>query len=287
MAPFYRSSRVCVLLTGASRGFGVALATTFAEHYRDTFSLTAQEPTSGSSNDADQLMFILLARNATQLSVVAQNLRMIDSRIKVHTIACDLSTEQAIQTVEEFFRNNTLLFEHSNFGHYVLLHNAGSIGDTHLQCKSISYAQKRDDYYRLNVFSVMEITAIFLGKTDPSLGGVAATRSIINISSLAAIQPFTGLVDYCMGKAAREAYFRQLVHELAEDKAIGLIRVLNYAPGPLETDMFDTLRTDSLVSKAFQKIDPLTTTQSAVKLMKLLAEDSYADGAHVDYYDVE
>lgn len=60
--------------------------------------------------------------------------------------------------------------------------------------------------------------------------------------------------------------------------------MLNYAPGPVET----TMRTQLLDQTWIDEIksgDVLTTDMTVDRLLELLARDSYASGAHVDYYD--
>jgi sepiapterin reductase len=283
MTHFFKSRRVCIILTGASRGFGSALATTFAQHYQDQYPVP-----SGDTVSPDKLTFVLLARNSSQLERVSEQLRLIDNRVVVHMIVCDLSRVAAFDSIQESLKSINLFRQ--EFGHFILLHNAGSIGDPNQWCKSISVAQAtaRNDYYRLNVFSVMELSGVYIHGLELQ-NNPQTVCHIINISSLAAKEPFTGLVDYCVGKASREAYFRSLVHELNLDpnQTNRAIRVLNYAPGPLDTDMFDALQKDSLVSETFQQLVPLTPALSAEKLLKLLAANDFADGAHVDYYDVE
>ena len=54
---------------------------------------------------------------------------------------------------------------------------------------------------------------------------------VVNISSLAAVQPVKRWGLYCTGKAGRDMLFKVMA---AEDPDI---RVLNYAPGPLDTGM--------------------------------------------------
>lgn len=54
---------------------------------------------------------------------------------------------------------------------------------------------------------------------------------VINISSICALEPFKSWGLYCTGKAGRNMLFKVLA---AENPAV---RVLNYGPGPLNTDM--------------------------------------------------
>lgn len=72
------------------------------------------------------------------------------------------------------------------------------------------------------------------------------------------------------------------------------MRVLNYAPGPLNTDMQRRIRDempDVPLREVYMKmhnegklIDPAV---SAKVLVGLLEKDEYENGAHVDIYDVE
>ncbi|KPM03452.1 sepiapterin reductase-like protein [Sarcoptes scabiei] len=124
----------------------------------------------------------------------------------------------------------------------------------------------------------MELTACFLSSKSIE----NSHKHIINISSLAAMKPFKGLLDYCVGKAAREAYFRHLAEEFQDSKT----RILNYAPGPLETEMFRLLQKEAkFIREDFLKMQPLKLEVSVAKLLKILESDQYSNGCHIDYYD--
>ena len=82
-------------------------------------------------------------------------------------------------------------------------------------------------------------------------------------------------------------YYSCLAKELAEKSS--KIRLLNYAPGPLETDMVDEIRAapalhDSLKPSYEQK--QLNPADSASVLVHLLQKDDFTSGAHIDYFDV-
>jgi NAD(P)-dependent dehydrogenase (short-subunit alcohol dehydrogenase family) len=71
------------------------------------------------------------------------------------------------------------------------------------------------------------------------------------------------------------------------------IRVLNYAPGPLDTAMQSQIRhqmpnvplRDTFVDMHQQKalVDPNVSAQA---LMSLLEKDEFVNGSHVDYFDL-
>lgn len=73
----------------------------------------------------------------------------------------------------------------------------------------------------LNLFSVTILTSAFLSEI-PDEG---VDKVVINITSLAAVQPFSGLGYYCISKASREMFFKMLATENPS------LRVLNYSPG--------------------------------------------------------
>jgi sepiapterin reductase len=72
-----------------------------------------------------------------------------------------------------------------------------------------------------------------------------------------------------------------------------IIRVLNYAPGPMDTMMQTQIRNDMPdgdLKTAFvdmhtshSLVDPF---ESAKVLCRLLAEDTFESGSHLDYYDL-
>ncbi|KAH9511279.1 hypothetical protein DERF_009747 [Dermatophagoides farinae] len=246
----FKSNRCCVIITGASKGFGRILAKKFAHSFFNQFS-----------NDKESILkFILIARNENELDSLANELRSIDSRCNMVTkIVTDLAETKAIDDINKEFEQNL-----------------------NITCPNLTVndAAKRHVYYRLNLYSIMEMTSVFLRQIKTH------HCHIINVSSLAAIKPMPGLLDYCVGKAAREAYFKQLANELITTKQSKTkYRILNYAPGPLDTEMFRQLQQESTLQKQFQETIPLKPEDSANKLLQILYKDEFADAAHVDYYD--
>lgn len=70
------------------------------------------------------------------------------------------------------------------------------------------------------------------------------------------------------------------------------LRVLSYAPGPLDTDMLKTGMAISCSEKVRSTYKNLYDTktilsceQSSEKFCALLEKNDYENGAHVDYYD--
>ena len=70
-----------------------------------------------------------------------------------------------------------------------------------------------------------------------------------------------------------------------------IIKSLNYAPGPLETSMTESLTSSTGLQKDLQsffqqKQNLLDPKDSALKLLQLLDSNDFENGAHVDYYDL-
>ncbi|KAG5190283.1 hypothetical protein JKP88DRAFT_271474 [Tribonema minus] len=124
-----------------------------------------------------------------------------------------------------------------------------------------------------------------------SEGAAAASMPdvVVNISSLAAVKPFPTWAAYCAGKAARDMFHAALA---AEHRASQL-RVLSYAPGPLDTDMQARIRAADGCApelRAFfatmQRDGALVRpSESAARCVRLVREGCWECGAHVDFFD--
>nr|KAG5687665.1 hypothetical protein BaRGS_027557 [Batillaria attramentaria] len=146
--------------------------------------------------------------------------------------------------------------------------------------RNLPAVEELSKYLNVNVAGVISLTSQFLRTFQSSM-----SRAVINISSLGAVQPFKSWAMYCSGKAARDMFFSVLAGE-EED-----VRVLNYAPGPLQTDMSNLLvesedegvRTWAKQAKAENQL--LSCDTSVNKLIQILEKDSFKSGAHIDFYD--
>lgn len=86
-------------------------------------------------------------------------------------------------------------------------------------------------------------------------------------------------------------YFKVLA--LEENERDPTLTVLNYAPGPVQTDMTHEVENSAVASDVrghfkdlrIEKImlQPIETT---LKFLLVIETGDYASGAHVDYYDV-
>lgn len=82
---------------------------------------------------------------------------------------------------------------------------------------------------------------------------------------------------------------------LEQEKNEVKIRVLNYAPGPLDTDMQKEIRESATVDEETRKYFAtmkeekklVNPDDSAEKMIRVILATNYDNGAHIDYFDTE
>ncbi|NWW79332.1 SPRE reductase, partial [Climacteris rufus] len=160
----------------------------------------------------------------------------------------------------------------------------GSLGDVSKSFLDLTDPSEIDTYLSFNITSALCLTSRALQAFGARPG---CSRTVVNISSLCALKPFRSWALYCTGKAARDMMFQVLALEEPQ------LRVLNYAPGPLDTDMQLLARTktgDPGMRQHFQSLQEsrqlIDSSVSAQKLLDLLEEDTFPSGAHLDFYDI-
>lgn len=253
----YWNKKTFALVTGASRGIGRTLAEKIAKQI------------------APESVLLLISRDEKSLGSLKQAIETDRPAVRVYVGVTDLSTcdESALNgLVSSALAGDSA----ESFAHALCVHNVGSLGDATKRCSDLTQTTSCVDYFRLNVASVVVLNAIFLRHFA---SGKQQRKTVVNMSSLCAVEPFASLSLYCTGKAARDMFFKVLAKEEPE------VRVLNYAPGPVETSMRSQLLDQSWIDEIKSGGLGLTTTVTCDRLMALLARDSYASGAHVDYYD--
>uniref|UniRef100_H3DR15 Sepiapterin reductase n=1 Tax=Tetraodon nigroviridis TaxID=99883 RepID=H3DR15_TETNG len=251
--------RALCVITGASRGFGRALARGLSGLLRPPSAL------------------VLVARSAAELRAAQAELAASEAGragLVVRCVVADLAEPDGPRQVFA-----------DGMEHVLLVNNAASLGDVSRYARTFTTRAEVDSYMSLNISSCLCLTACVL-QAFPQRPGVQ--RTVVNVSSLCAQQPFSSWVLYCTAKAARDMMFRVLAAEEPE------LRVLSYAPGlgPLDTDMFSAARAttaDPGLRRTFSDMSAqgrVLSEQSCSKLMELLLEDTYQSGAHVDFYDI-
>ncbi|KAK8384281.1 hypothetical protein O3P69_009210 [Scylla paramamosain] len=198
-------------------------------------------------------------------------------------VVMDLATAKAMD-YEATLKDHLGTGQSTPPGQALLFHNAGSLG-------TVKYLREMDDatrlstYFDLNISSVILLNAAFM-RLISTLSGKVIVK-VINVSSLCALEPFKSWGLYCTGKAGRDMLFKVLA---VEDPGV---RVLNYAPGPLDTGMQVHARTmtqDDDIRKTFTSMKEegkLLSCQSSVKkLLQFLEKDEFKSGDHVDFFEV-
>jgi tocopherol cyclase len=266
-------SRTLLVVTGASRGLGRCIAEAFFEE-----SASEEQPAH------NVVHCCLVARNLQGLNDTAAVLRSLQPSTDVTVHEIDLGDLGHLEDLLEAMLT-ALSPSVGEFDKLILINNAGSLGEIGPMDTAKASLKDCQQAINLNITSVLWTTRV-VGQW--ALRHKLSSIAMVNISSLLAVQAFPTLSLYAAGKAARDMYYDCLSQEEWVKQNSG-IRLLNYAPGPLETDMVQEIRTastlDTSLKPAFARklVEPL---HSARVLVRLLQRDDYSNGAHIDYYDV-
>lgn len=255
----------CVV-TGASRGLGKCIAEKLAPKL------------------APGSLLLLMARTKAALDTLKTEIQPANNNISIIVKIFDQSNLEECANKEIFTdvlkeNNNSL----KDFEHAMIVHNAGTAGDLTKYASEMTDRGLVESSMNNNVTGTILLNAVFL---QTFLKESVDCRTVVNISSLAAIDTFPSWSLYCAGKAARDIFFDTMSKEEPD------IRVLNYAPGPLDTDMQRQCREckDPGLRKVCIEMaetgNLLTCEESVTKLIKLLEENTFPSGKHIDYYDV-
>ncbi|KAL3667791.1 hypothetical protein V7S43_007342 [Phytophthora oleae] len=275
-----------VLITGASRGFGRCLTLDFVRLL-----------------EAQTVDLHLWARSESDLKGT-ERLAHVEWETKAATgeMKCFLQTVDLANSTDYTAKLDQVLLqlEAQSYDRVFLVHNAGSLGQLGLVQECATAPTELAQYWELNVTSVLWMNKRFLdvfGASRDELLASAVTKEqpqlvIVNVTSLCGIEPFKTHMMYCTSKAAREMHHRVIATEQASS---GKVRVLQYSPGPMDTDMQKTIResprVDPELRKQFADMKAQGTlippAQSSKRGVKLAISGKYETGAHVDYYDLD
>lgn len=266
---FYGVSTVAIV-TGASKGIGRAIAIEFAKRFTEGLLLVL---TGRSEKDLQETVSLIQADSSFS-----------PSRTTIRSIYGDLANQMSLQHVfEGLFKD----MDPAKYDHAILVNNAGSLGDVskYVRDFTLDDMEGLQDYFFLNVNCPLLLTSKFLSVFSSKNEKGPSKHTIVQITSLAGVQATKSLSMYCTGKAARDMLHKVVAAE--EPHA----RVLNYAPGPVDTAMFHHIKdgsvdpdTASAMKKSFKIV--LQPEKTASILCDFLGEDKYESGAHVDVFDI-
>ena len=267
---------ILLIVTGASRGFGRSVAKIFSE-------------------SVDTIEAVLIARSLEGLQATAELVQAkAPSSTKVTCLDMDLSNlENLDSNLDRLFAVLDAIGDASKFDSVVFVNNAGTVGHVGPAVAAPSLKDLRANV-DLNITSSMWLSVRFarysLQRKKNEIW--SKTTILVNVSSLVAIADFPSMACYSAGKAAREKYHTIMAQELKtarDDSTDEVIKILNYAPGPLETDMVTEIRSSSSLDKSLRPSydkPQLNPDDSSKKLAQLILCNNYESGAHIDYYDL-
>ncbi|KAI8141699.1 hypothetical protein BJV82DRAFT_172912 [Fennellomyces sp. T-0311] len=262
------------VITGANRGFGQAVANSIASKAKHNVTM------------------ILVGRQRDALDRAALQIQHLNQAIETRVIP-DVSFESATAaSTSVIIELETMVTNlQPPVTRAVLVNNAGSTGD--LSKKVSEYdAQEIQTYLNLNIASYIALVSGFIRLFQPKENSETARPfppelTIVNISSLLAVQPFANWGLYASGKAARD----MLLGVVAKEEES--VRTLSYAPGPLDNEMQKHVREtlgDAQQKKLYTDMANekklVSMSASADKLVELLQSNTFESGAHIDFFDL-
>ena len=195
----------CIIISGSSRGLGLALAKQLATE--------------------NTLLVGISRRNNPELAALCHQ-----SGTTYEHISADLARAQGAEHATTALQKLLTEPKYTELAHYWLINNAGTvapIAQSHQMQDPHAIAQA----LQLNICSLMNLTATFLAHTPRR-----ADRRILNISSGAGRGAVSGWGVYGSTKAAVD-FFTQTLHiEQPQVRSVAL------APGVVDTDMQADIR---------------------------------------------
>lgn len=213
------------VITGASRGIGLALAERFAETGHAV---------------------VLVARSASQLDAAADRVRRRVPGATILTLPLDVTTPDAGPAIDRFLADHGRYLD-------VLVNNAAiGLGGPFEQ----GAASAIDDLVALNVAALTRLVRHALpGMKARGRGG------ILNVSSLGGAVPG----PYQAAYYASKAYVQSLTEAVAAESAGSGVRIAVVAPGPVETGFHASMQADNaLYRRLMPAMKPRQVARAAV-----------------------
>eukprot|EP00164_Ancoracysta_twista_P007143 GFYU01010093.1.p1 GENE.GFYU01010093.1~~GFYU01010093.1.p1 ORF type:complete len:289 (+),score=42.43 GFYU01010093.1:70-867(+) len=258
-----------IIVTGTSRGLGRHLCVQMA-----------QRPEFAGAH------YVLIGRLVDAMKDTEKLMRVGSNEFSVSHYGVDLS---AVEYLEKNLKEVEKDVDFPSFDRMILVNNAGSLGKLSF-FRDISDLSHIQQEINMNVTSCLMISGWFLRLAEDKKATPDHPHVIVNISSLNAVQPFPSFSLYCTGKAARDMFHAVLAKETDDEN----IKTLNYAPGPVGTQMNEEIRSTCAHKPTRDFMEDMFTTNRLVdaettmaKLTSLIISNEYESGAHIDYFDDE
>jgi sepiapterin reductase len=236
-----------------------------------------------------QVHFILIGQSEEDLQTTADMVLAIrPTTVTSDIIVSDLSDQAAVVLLaEQQFTSRSFL----DYTHVTFINNAQTINpigtiDTGMDPTALTRAMQ------LNIASPMYLTSECLRSLRDS-SRAPSRAAVVNISSLWATEAAASFGVYSASKAAMEMFYEVLAKETLNNNTSPPVKVLNYAPGPLDSSLQAEIRDSPRSDPDWQQsccqmkedgtlIDP---DKSARKCALLIIQELYESGDHIDYYD--
>jgi 3-oxoacyl-[acyl-carrier protein] reductase len=209
----------CIIITGGTRGIGLATAKRYSGS--DVTIIVTYKENEASAKQA-----------SNQLSKIHKN---------YHVFQCDPANDASLSALGVFLKQN-------NFVVTSLINNQGSTrySDKTIKQIDIDLVTEMLDKNLVNHLRMINLVLPYM----------VTGSSIVNVSSIAAINGKGSNIGYCAAKAALDSVTRSLAQSLGPD-----IRVNSICPGLTETEM--TKKAPSSYITDQTKITPLNRLASA------------------------
>jgi 3-oxoacyl-[acyl-carrier protein] reductase len=189
-----------VMITGASKGIGLAIAKRFVAEKHVNLSLCA--------------------RREAELSIAQREIEITSPACSIYATTCDVSKEKEVQRfadeAERSFGPVDILVNNAGYGLFK------SVGEMTVK--------EFDGVLATNLRGVFLMSQAVLPKMKGRNSG-----TIVSISSLAGRNGFAGGAAYCASKFGVRGLMQSLFLEVREFD----IRVITVFPGSVDTDFFD------------------------------------------------
>lgn len=256
---FFTRPTYCIV-TGASTGLGRELAVQLSREW-----------TRASCHGTK---LVLVARNTAKLEETKLEISKMAPNYCVDVITGDLSN---LDTLPDLCTRIMAGYTSDKYQQAAIFHNAGSAGDIQTPTGEQVDPVILTNYLTLNFTSMWILTGRFLTCVDTT-----KPHLMMNMSSLIAKYPTGRLAAYGATKAARNVYCETLTIEYPN------LRILNYSPGPCDTDMYHGIKdnvTLEATKSAFESMTVLTVQDSMSKLIQLIKDDTFKNATVIDYFD--